>query len=316
MLAFPTHGFSQPTGKPPEVTHNVKLDILCDWIEGSILFDEADISTTDVVDILMSESVYQDEDLASDIVTKAWNHLKRRLSWIGDGNPFHFIRRKIRSVCSWKENPAHSFCVLLSMTNCYENWSTKLNTAGYGKQGQLFEALTKAAMENQFLDWKVHQTGWSIGNPIKLSDVVNEVANLLGEEQGDIKPWENPEGNDAGLDLLCYRPFPDNRVGIPVYLVQCASGKNWFRKLYEPDLKVWTKMVLFAATPKTAFAIPFALLDDEFKERCNRVDGMLLDRYRLLAAANNNKEWVSDFLREEIIDWMCPRVQTLPRYDE
>lgn len=316
MLALPTYGFSQPTVTPSEVTHNVELDILCDWIEGSVLFDEADISIIDVIDILISEGIYETEDTASEIVTEAWNHLKRRLSWIGAGNPFHFIRRKMQSVSSWKENPAHSFCVLLSLSKCYDDWSTKLSTADYGKQGQLFELLTKASMESQFLDWKIHQTGWSAENPVKLSDVVNEVAEQLGEEKGNIKPWENPRGNDAGLDLLCYRPFPDSRIGIPVYLVQCASGKNWFRKLYEPDLKVWTKMVLFAATPKTAFAIPFALLDDEFKERCNRVDGMLLDRYRLLAAANYNKEWVSDFLREEIIDWMCPRVETLPRYDE
>lgn len=316
MLALPTYGFSQPIGTPPEVTHNVELDILCDWIEGSVLFDEVDISTIDVIDILMSEGIYEDGDLASDIVTKAWNHLKRRLSWIGAGNPFHFIRRTMQTVSSWKENPAYSFCVLLSLSKCYDDWSTKLSTGGYGKQGQLFELLTKASMEHQFLDWEIHQTGWSVATPVKLSDVVNEVAERLGEEKGNIKPWENPRGNDAGLDLFCYRPFPDGRVGIPVYLVQCASGKNWFRKLYEPDLKVWTKMVLFAATPKTAFAIPFALLDDEFKERCNRVDGMLLDRYRLLAAANHNKEWVSDFLREEIIDWMCPRVQTLPRYNE
>ena len=171
-------------------------------------------------------------------------------------------------------------------------------------------------MESQFLDWEIHQTGWSVTKPVKLSNVVNTVANRLGEEEGNIQPWENPEGNDAGLDLLCYRPFPDNRVGVPVYLMQCASGKNWFHKLNEPDLKVWTKMILFVTTPKKAFAIPFALLDEEFREKCNLVDGMLLDRYRLLAAANYNREWVSDSLGQEIIDWVTPRLQTLRRYDE
>ena len=36
----------------------------------------------------------------------------------------------------------------------------------------------------------------------------------LGEMKGEIEPWENPGGNEAGLDLLFYRPFPDNRVGV------------------------------------------------------------------------------------------------------
>ena len=316
MLAFPTHGFSHPTVIPPEVIHNVELDILCDWIEGSVLFDQEGISTTDVIDVLIEEGVYESRDLASNIVSRAWNELKRRLRWIGSGSPFIFRRRKIQTIYSWKENPAYSFCVLLSMSKCYDYWSTKLDTGGYGKQGQLFESLTKASMENQFLDWEVYQTGWSASNPVKLSGVVNEISKRLGEEQGNIKPWENPDGNDAGLDLFCYRPFPDGRVGIPVYLVQCASGKNWFRKLHEPELSVWTKMILFAATPKKAFAIPFALLDDEFKERCNKVDGMLLDRYRLLAASTYNKDWVSDDLNAEIIDWVTPRMQTLPRYNK
>ena len=79
MLAFPTHGFSQPTGIPPEVTHNVELDILCDWIEGSVLFHQEDVSTTDIVDVLIRKDIYKSRDLASNIVSRAWNELKRRL---------------------------------------------------------------------------------------------------------------------------------------------------------------------------------------------------------------------------------------------
>ena len=312
MLKLPTSGISQPTGTPPdEITHHVKLKILCDWIEASVLFDQEDLSTTDVVEILKEEGIYNDSDPALEIVKRGWRELKRRLSWIGEGSPFSFIPRKIRRMSSWEEYPAHSFCVLLSMPQCYDDWLT----SGYGERGRLFESMTKASIENQFSDWKVYHAGWSASNPVKLSEVVDEVANLLGEEKGNIEPWENPDGNDAGLDLLCYRPFPDNRVGVPVYLMQCASGKNWINKLHEPHLKTWTEMVGFAATPRKAFAIPFALCDNEFKRRCIRVDGMLLDRYRLLSAAKYNKEWVPNCLKDRIIDWMTPKLETLPRYE-
>ena len=315
MLALPTYGFSQPTDISPEAD-TMELGILCDWIEGSVLFDQEELSTTDIVGILMAESIYTDQDLASAIVASAWNELKRRLRWIGQGSPFSFFRRTIRSKEVWEENPAYSFCILLSMPQCYTGWKTSLRRGDYNEQGRLFELLTKVSLENQFSDWEVHQTGWSGTNVAKLSEIVDDIASRLGEIKGSIEPWANPDGKDEGLDLLCYRPFPDNRGGFPVYLMQCASGKSWIDKIRDPNLNVWTKMIPFTAKPGKAFAIPFALPEKEFKNRCNRFGGLLFDRYRLLAAANCNKEWVSDFLREEIIDWMCPRIQTLPRYNK
>ena len=315
MLALPTYGFSQPIG-PSFETDTIELSILCDWIEGSVLFDQEELSTTDIVDILMAENIYANQDMASAIVASAWNESKRRLRWIGDGNPFSFIRRTIRSKGVWEENPAYSFCILLSMPQCYTDWKTSLHRGDYSEQGRLFELLTKGSIENQFLGWEVHQTGWSGTNTVKLSEIVDKIAGRLGEITGSIEPWANPNGKDEGLDLLCYRPFPDNRGGFPVYLMQCASGKHWIDKIRDPNFNIWTKMIFFTAKPGKAFAIPFVLSDKEFKNRCNRFGGLLFDRYRLLAAANHNREWISDSLGQEIIDWVTPRLQTLPRYDE
>ena len=315
MLALPTSGFSQPTGTYPEIAHNIRLDILCDWIEGSVLFDNEAVSKIDIVEILTEKGIYNNSDLALNIVNAAWRELKRRLRCIEKGTPFSFTDQGIKSRYPWQENPAHTFCVLLSMPQCYKDWSTALFRNDYNEQGRLFELLTKTSIENQFSGWHIYQTGWSRTNRVKLTDIVNEITNQLGEIKGEIEPWENPSGNEAGLDLLCYRPFPDNRAGVPVYLIQCASGKNWIHKLHEPDLNVWTKIILFAATPRKALAIPFALLDDEFKQRCNRVDGMLLDRYRLLTAVNYNRKWVPGKLEAEIVDWVTPRLQTLQRYN-
>ena len=316
MLPLPTSDFSQPTGVPPEINHNIKLSVLCDWIEGSVLFDNEDISKIDVVDILREEEVYDDSDMAMQLVDSAWNELKRRLKWIGGEGPFSFFSQTMKSECSWKESPAHSFCILLSMPQCYDGWSTSLNKADYSEQGKLFESLTKASIENQFSDWEVYQTGWSRTNIVKFSEVVDEIADRLGEIKGNIEPWANPDRKDGGLDLLCYRPFLDNRGGVPVYLMQCASGKHWSDKLHTPELKVWTKIIEFMAKPRKALAIPFTLIDNEFKAQCNRVDGMLLDRYRILAASNYNIEWVPDSLKEEIINWIAPRLHTLRHYNE
>ena len=318
MLALPTSkNFSQPTGTPPEIKHNIQLSVLCDWIEGSVLFYNQNLSKIDIVDVLKEEEFYDDPDVAMELVNDAWNELKDRLVWIGGKGPFSFFSQRIKSECSWQENPAHSFCIFLSMPQCYDDWSTALRPGDYNEQAQLFEELTKVSIEHQFSDWEVYQTGWSRTKPVKLSSIVDEIANRLGEIKGELQPWVHPDKKDGGLDLLlCYQPFLDNRGGIPVYLVQCASGKHWKDKLYTPDLKIWTKIINFMATPRKAFAIPFALPDKEFRARCNQVDGMLLDRYRILAAGNHNTEWISDSLKTAIIDWITPRFQKLRHYDE
>lgn len=316
MLALPTSNFSQPIGTPPEIEHTIELSVLCDWIEGSVLFDNEDLSKADIVDVLKEEEVYDDPDVAMALVNDAWNELQDRLVWIGGKGPFSFFSQSIKSEGSWEENPAHSFCILLSMPQCYDNWSTALYQGDYSEQGRLFEALTKVSIEHQFSDWEVYPTGWSSKNPVKLSNIVDEIANRLGEIKGELQPWTNPRTKDGGLDLLCYRPFLDNRGGVPVYLMQCASGKDWENKLHRPNLNVWTKIIKFMAKPRKAFAIPFALPDKKFKATCTEVNGMLLDRYRILAAGNYNTEWISDSLKTDIIDWITPRLQKLERYDE
>jgi hypothetical protein len=70
--------------------------------------------------------------------------------------------------------------------------------------------------------------------------------------------------------------------------------------------------VQFAAMPKKAFATPFALLDDDFPNYSNLVDGMLLDRSRLLAASTKSSQWLSEPLSQRIVGWANPRVEKLP----
>jgi hypothetical protein len=310
MLAMPDTGMGYSVKK-----HNVKLDVICDWLEGSTLFaDEEALSQSEVVDVLLEEEVYREQDFAWEMTQNAWGELIRRQYGIAEGASFSISSNRITRRRSWQDACAHSFCVLLALAKWYTGWAKQFGS-DYIEQGELFEKLTKESLELQFSGWKIYQTGWSRTSPKKLADVVDEVTNQLGESKGDLKTWAKPFAHEAGLDLLCYRPFPDGRVGVPVYLMQCASGGDWEDKLHTPDLKVWKKIVLFAARPMKAFATPFAFLDDDFRRNCNVVDGMLLDRYRLLAACSSDNDWVSEQLRERIITWANPRITALRRGD-
>ena len=311
MLALPDNGMLRSINK-----HNIAFEFLCDWIEGSILFDETEdeFSVMDVVDVLISENIYDEQDFAEEIVVGAWNELTHRLNCIDSEMPFSVIYPLVKRAGSWEDTPAHSFCVLLSLAQCYKRWWAGVSGGGYNEQGELFELLTQESLEEQFSDWHIRRTSWYRTQPMDLREMVNRIADWLGEDVGDdINAWTGSESKDMGLDLLCYRPFPDNRASFPVYLMQCASGQNWTEKVYQPDIDLWQKLVNFVVRPQKAFAIPFALSDDDFRKQCVLIQGLFLDRYRLLAAARFREQWESSSLKDRIIRWAMPRVNQLPR---
>lgn len=310
MFELPTNGICYSVRK-----HNSRLDIFTDWLEASILFSDSELSRADIVDILIENNIYNTQDFADEWVSMAWGELKRRQISIGNGSPYNVDPNRITSKASWNDMPAYSFFLVLSLVNNYSNlgklWKTKFKS-GYNEQGELFELLTKESLEKQFPGWTFYHTGWSQSSPRKLSRIVDEIVLRLGELKGDLKKWSSADAKDAGLDLLCYKLFGDNRSGMPVYLLQCASGEDWTTKFHTPNLLIWTKVITFAARPKKAFATPFAVEDKDFCKYCNLVDGPLLDRYRLLIPYKENKNWLSSQLNSRIIKWLKPRIKTFP----
>ena len=311
MLALPDNGMLRSIAK-----HNIAFEYLCDWIEGSILFDDTEdkFSVMDIVDVLISENIYDNQDFAEEIVIDAWDELKRRVNCIDSAMPFSVIYPIVKRTGSWEDAPAHSFCVLISLAQCYKKWWAGISGGDYNEQGELFELLTQESLETQFSDWCIRRTSWYRMQPTALREMVNRTADWLGEDvEHDINAWTGPQGKDMGLDLLCYRPFPDNRSGFPVYLMQCASGQDWAKKVYQPNVELWQKLINFVVRPQKAFAIPFALSDDDFRKQCVLIQGLFLDRYRLLAAARYRETWESSSLKDQIIKWAMPRVNQLPR---
>ncbi len=310
MLALPSRGIARSVSE-----HNSKLEVSCDWLEGSILFFENEISRTDIVDILTEDRIYDKQDFANEWVDNVWAELRRRQKCLGAGTPFVMDSHRIRRKFSWEDASAHGFCLMLSLVQYYsglnQEWEKKFK-GDYNEQGELFELLTKESLENQFSGWSLYRTGWSRSAPSKLNGVVDKIAKLLGESKGDLKKWTSPDANEEGLDLLFYRPFVDTRVGIPVYLVQCASGGNWEGKLKTPDLAIWTTIVQFAAPPAKAFSTPLSFTDHDFVRYTKKAEGMLIDRYRLLIPASHDTDWVSKDLKERVNKWIKPRIATFP----
>ena len=111
MLALPDNGMLWSINK-----HNIAFEFLCDWIEGSILFDETEdeFSVMDVVDVLISENIYDEQDFAEEIVVGAWNELTHRLNCIDSEMPFSVIYPLVKRAGSWEAPPltVFVFCFL------------------------------------------------------------------------------------------------------------------------------------------------------------------------------------------------------------
>lgn len=270
------------------------------------MFSEEELSQADVVDVLIEEQIYSKKALASEFVLDSWVKIERRLSWMGIQGPIHFEDKRMVRQKDWREVPAHSFCLAVSLGPKFKYWHRDFGP-DYTEQGSLFELITKFAMKNRFIGWNFHLTGWSKDNVSKLPAVVDNLVAAIGERRGNVGDYSSENAKDAGLDLVWHLPFVDRRGGDPVYLAQCASGVDWIKKLPQPNMEDWNKIIDFANRPNKAFSLPFALDDKTVRWRSNTV-GLLLDRYRLLVHEIPEDEWIPQELRDRLITWLEPRV--------
>ena len=301
MLSIP-NGFRRS-----ESAHNIDHETFLDWVETTTLISEDELSPTDIVDFLIEEQLYDDQTFATDFVSSGWDDIRRRLSWLGAQSPISFDDRWMIRNMSWPDCPAYSFCLIVSYGPRYSGWHDDFGP-DYTKQGELFELVTLAAMQAQFSGWEFLHTGWSRDRSSRLLDVVAEITSQINEQVGDIDQYSSDRANESGVDLVWNLPFADERGGSPVYLAQCASGKNWVNKVGEPNVNEWCKIVKFPICPNKAFSLPFSLSDRDLRRQTTRAGGLLLDRYRLLAHNVLEDKWVPDVLRQELVDWLNPRV--------
>lgn len=306
MLTIPDNGFTRSVN-----VSRMKTEIVSDWVEETVLFGQEELSTTDVSDVLMENDLCANETVAEEIVNNAWNELGRRIRWTNRTYSIEIDGRFVRPIKEWEESIAHVFCLLLSLAPNYSWWTSEFGRS-YVDQGELFEMVTKASLEAQLDEkWTVIQTGWTRSNPQGLSAVVSQISNHLNENPRQMPSWVNTQSKELGLDLLCVRNFPDNRPGIPVYMLQCASGDDWTDKLFTPKLGRWKKIIDFYSHPIRGMAIPFCINDDDFMSSSLDVEGLFLDRCRILNAAASNPEWLSDELGGRLADWCRPRINQI-----
>lgn len=312
MLALPQVGMARSVGSE----HNVRLDAFCDWIEASLAFTNLSfVSGSNIVDVLMEEEIYERQEFAWEFVDNVFAELHRRKKCLSFSAPFEVEVKSNRAVRTndWNTVPSYAFCLTLACAKWYPRWSKALG-GDYTKQGQLFEQVAERALGKLLPGWSIHRAGWSPDNKAKIKEVVSTVAKLLREPEGEFEPWVSQHAKEAGLDIVCYRPFEDSRPGLPTIFVQCSIGKHQEHKLGTPNMEVWGKLIRFTTgRPQRSFATPYVYTEDEFKHVSVRVNGLLLDRIRLLSAGSDGGAWIPDEINKHLRDWVAPRIAKLER---
>lgn len=318
MLALPDKGM-----RPSVHTHNVDLSVLCDWIEASVVFDDNELSKSDVIDVLVEEQVYVSSEahsaqaFASERVDDAWAIIASRAGYLSNPLGINVSGNRIVRTDPWTEFSAYGFCMALSCRAMYsglhDHWGND-----YVEQGNLFEKLAAESLGHAFPGWVVKRVGWSgTGNPITLQDALQSMIDALDEnEASDAQLHVTSYVKDLGLDLLAYYSFKDRCPSNPIVLVQCASGLDWRSKRYTPDIDLWKKIIQFNSQPLRGFAMPFAFASEmDFRREAAPVNGLFVDRYRLLRSFCQNGLHVSANLASEIEAWVSPRIAMLQRAD-
>ncbi|MBO1747723.1 hypothetical protein [Stenotrophomonas indicatrix] len=309
MLALPESGVVSSRTK-----HNSDLNIVCDWIESSAIFLAEPITMSDVVDLLTEHTIYDDQDFAEEFVATAWAILKWRFKLLGNPLGIDVTNTRLSKADgkSWSDFPAYAFCMYMSCCS-YLYPDAMGEVADSVKQGDIFEKISVESLRAMFPNWVVRPLGWSPDNPVRLVDIVGELTSSLREVPGsEVDLHVNNYSKELGLDILLYREFGDDNASFPVMMMQCASGKNWVRKRKTPDLSIWRKVISFNSNPVKGMVIPYSFADQNlFRKESTTVEGVFLDRYRLLAPADR-QDWASADLNAEIIDFLNQRVPVFP----
>lgn len=292
--------------------HNSTLSVFCDWLEACTLFDQKEVSSTEIVDMLIEEQIYDSQDFAREFVTLGFAEIARRLSLYSSPTALRVEGEMLICDSDWTADAAHSFCLILSLAEAYPHWAGGFGS-DYTEQGELFENLAVEALQALLPTWTIVKTGWSKSQAVRLEAVIDDLVERLHEVRGaEVARWVRTHAHESGVDVVAYRDFADKVAGFPVMLFQCASGKNWPEKIGQPNLNVWKSAVSFAALPLKAFAMPYAMDADNLRSEATKVGGPFFERCRLLGARQGAGNFPSSDLEDSLLGWMWPRVASLP----
>lgn len=246
------------------------------------------------------ERWHRDDVALDDEIGGARDEIQRRKEVLGDYYPFELNGNSLSYTS--KNIGFYEYCLAISL-------SPSLIKKPFTVLPRSFERIVSALIRSHLgQHWAVYHTG-APRDPVagksfyacmtKLSEVTSG-----GREWRWDPAHTHPEqpsiGGDGGVDFVVWRPSPDNRLGQPYVVGQCACGNDWPKKfgdISEKALEKWFRPLSDVPIMK-AFTTPFWLSEGNLTAAT--IDGgWTLDRPRLTIIANQSVDdplyqlWIS-----------------------
>lgn len=160
---------------------------------------------------------------------------------------------------------------------------------------RLFEQLSVAALGRLFgPDTKAVRFGHPADapRPGPFTDALAWLAGELGYAVGSGRTSANDQ--DAGVDAVAWRSFPDGRAGFPLVMAQCTLQRDYETKGSDIVLSRWRSLLSMRQDPLTALIVPFSLGSNlDVWEEINFTVDLVLDRFRIceLLSTVNLGDW-------------------------
>ena len=245
----------------------------------------------DVEDDRLEHGLDANEDVPSGpserLVSNASNEIRRRITLCSGFYPFSFDGGRLTWNDPKRLADPYIVCLLASDREFYSDGD---DTA------KVFEHLTTLAMES-FLGGSAVRFGAPRDTmPRDIGEAISRLAELTSAEE--LNGW-NTYGTDQdlGVDVVGWKDFSDTHNNRLQVFAQCATGEGWLEeKKGEPNLEMWSGLLLWGTPPIKALAIPYVVNEKEKWQR-NIAGRLLLDRVRITDSLRGTN------LNEEIVHW-------------
>jgi len=242
---------------------------VADWVELVLSLSESSFSKSKLASILRDNGADPGEAFASDV----WRHLQRRASRYSQ--EYYTVSGDVvtTSPTALPGKEEYQLCLFFSLYG-----------ASTGTNPKLFERMSAVAI-NRYVGGQVFVFGWPVVGDTdpNISERMKQVSEAIKEVL-----TEAPASRykDRGVDIIAWKPFTE-RDGLHcsnqlVVLSQCSAGHNWREKTRELPLQSWTQYFRWGFDPIVAFIVPTIIEEDLWHEICREVNGLVLDRIRLV----------------------------------
>lgn len=265
-----------------------------DWLEmKALLAPDGDVSYQDLVSELrrngsldaFAQSVATDagSEKSQELADTVFAHLDLRSIACGSGYPFNVGPQTLTRKDSSALDSTYAFLLLL------RTFGVRAGPART-KAASLFEEIATVVAGRYLGGPDKGAETFHFGfprstTPAGFESALNLLCSRLQEGGQTKKRPAKRHQKDAKLDLVAWRPFPDQRNGKIVAFGQCAAGDNWDGKAAElrPQsfMGLWMTQGRLAFTPMVFFFLPHCLDDDDWDSISMIGDTIPFDRCRI-----------------------------------